>query len=461
MSTLQNNNSNNTHLNSNIKNSNLTLTKNQYQNIIENIVNESGGLNSVLEMTLNALMKSERSEFLNNNFINSNSSSNPTKNKANGYRLGSVSGQEKSLSLKIPRDRLSLFKPIITAIYRSQTELLEELSFDLYGYGLTTNDIGKTLGKIYGNSLSSSSISRINLKFQKEMETWRKRSLEKFYPTLFIDCTFIKTKRGEGVGAVSSEAYYIVLAVKDDLTREVIGIYNNPTEGAELWSEIFKDLKARGLVFTNLIVADGLTGLEDIIGREFKQAKFQKCVTHLKRNILRKVKPRDKENIASDLKTVFDLTKDQEMGKEEMGKERREKVENQYISSLNSNLSFEKNLKSAKKRLNQFIEKWGRFYPHISKLNSKVDIDYYFTYLRYNPKVRNMIYTTNWIERLNKSFKKSIKIRNSMPSPESTLCLLSKISIDMNQSTYSYKVSNFKFDQNLITNNFKINNKSN
>ena len=38
-----------------------------------------------------------------------------------------------------------------------------------------------------------------------------------------------------------------------------------------------------------------------------------------------------------------------------------------------------------------------------------------------------MIYTTNWIERLNKTFKKSLRIRNTTPNVESYLALLSKV----------------------------------
>ena len=34
-----------------------------------------------------------------------------------------------------------------------------------------------------------------------------------------------------------------------------------------------------------------------------------------------------------------------------------------------------------------------------------------------------MIYSTNWIERLNKEFKRVLDIRNSMPNPDSALAL--------------------------------------
>ena len=65
--------------------------------------------------------------------------------------------------------------------------------------------------------------------------------------------------------------------------------------------------------------------------------------------------------------------------------------------------------------------------------------------------VRPMIYTTNWIERLNKSFRKTLKVRGSLPSVESALVLISKTAIDMSDNTYSYKIPNFNFDQKLVT----------
>ena len=38
----------------------------------------------------------------------------------------------------------------------------------------------------------------------------------------------------------------------------------------------------------------------------------------------------------------------------------------------------------------------------------------HFIYLKYNFNIRSTIYTTNWIERLNKTFKKSLKVRGAL-----------------------------------------------
>ncbi|MCC6691567.1 MAG: transposase [Bacteroidia bacterium] len=38
-----------------------------------------------------------------------------------------------------------------------------------------------------------------------------------------------------------------------------------------------------------------------------------------------------------------------------------------------------------------------------------------------------MIYTTNWIERLNRNYKRTLRMRTSMPSPESVLFLMGAV----------------------------------
>lgn len=56
---------------------------------------------------------------------------------------------------------------------------------------------------------------------------------------IYLAATFINTRREY----VSKEAYYIVLAVKSDATRDVIGIYNAPTEVVNICHDMIDDLK--------------------------------------------------------------------------------------------------------------------------------------------------------------------------------------------------------------------------
>ncbi|MDD4673940.1 MAG: transposase [Bacteroidales bacterium] len=46
----------------------------------------------------------------------------------------------------------------------------------------------------------------------------------------------------------------------------------------------------------------------------------------------------------------------------------------------------------------------------------QIDYKDYFTYLDFHPQIQSMIYTTNWIERLNKDFRRVLKMRGAIPN---------------------------------------------
>jgi len=135
--------------------------------------------------------------------------------------------------------------------------------------------------------MGASALSTITTSFYQQMEAFRNRPLEAYYPIVYIDAIHTKVRREH----VSSEAFYVLLAVKQDATREVIGISNIPVESASGWKEVLAGIKARGVQNVGLVVADGLPGLEDSIFQVFPKVLFQKCVVHFKRNILNKIQP--------------------------------------------------------------------------------------------------------------------------------------------------------------------------
>ena len=104
--------------------------------------------------------------------------------------------------------------------------------------------------------------------------------LEKYYPILFVDCVHIKIHRKR---SVASEAFYVALAVTEEGTREVLGIFNMPIESAAGWKEIFGKLQGRGVQRIGLVVADGIKGLDTVVGECLPGMPLQRCVTHLKR----------------------------------------------------------------------------------------------------------------------------------------------------------------------------------
>ena len=60
-------------------------------------------------------------------------------------------------------------------------------------------------------------------------------------------------------------------------------------------------------------------------------------------------------------------------------------------------------------------------------------------------QVQRCIYTTNWIERLNRKYKRTIKMRTSMPSNTSALFLLASVAMQETKTTYERKNYQWKF----------------
>ncbi len=54
-----------------------------------------------------------------------------------------------------------------------------------------------------------------------------------------------------------------------------------------------------------LVVADGIKGLDTVVGEKFPGTPLQRCVTHLKRNMFAKVNHGDKGALAADLRGIF------------------------------------------------------------------------------------------------------------------------------------------------------------
>ena len=385
----------------------LKLSKSQVQNIITTHIQEEHGLNDLFAMMVNGLMLSERKAFLNEDETEGN--------KGNGYRKATKSGIGSKLELSIPRDRMGVFQPVILGLLNDQEERIKNLCFELYGKGLTTRQIEDVIENIYGTKYSKSGISRITTDFSALVDSWLARELDTYYPIIYIDAIHIKVRRD----TVASEAFYVLLGLKEDYTREVLGIVNIPQESASGWQEVLEDIASRGVDKVGLFVFDGLTGLDEVVGTVFAKSMKQNCVLHFQRNLNKHIRKTHREAFSSELKAVFD-------------------PDNLFYTT-----------QEAVKNLKDVLMKWSKIYPKLKSTLNRDDLDTVFTYLNFNYRIRRMIYTTNWIERLNKSFRRTLKMRNPLPNPKAAITLMGYVAMEMTEKTYSYPISNFKFDDNF------------
>ena len=199
---------------------------------------------------------------------------------------------------------------------------------------------------------------------------------------------------------MACEAFYVALAVTEEGKREVLGVFNMPEESATGWGDIFVKLKDRGVKRIGLMVADGIKGLDNVIGEKFPGTPLQRCVTHLKRNMFAKVRHGDKAAMGADLRDIF------RTGQPD------------YTVEM------------AWAKWQDMCDRWGKDYRAIKLLRNNEEYKLYMTYLNYAPDIQAMIYTTNWIERLNRDFRRVLKMRTAMPNEESVITLMGSVAMD-------------------------------
>ena len=312
-----------------------------------------------------------------------------TGDKGNGYYSRSLQSLMKNgIQINVPRTRDSGFAPIALQLFKMNQDQVNELVLTLYKKGMTTRDISEVMTDFFGDSVSHTTVANLAEQFHGIRTAWENSQLDTTYHAIFCDCIFITVRRGD---SYEKEAVYVAYGVTGANTRELLALEISPTESTDTWKKIFSSLKCRGISNVSLVVADGITGMEDVVMEAWQKTKLQKCVVHKMRNVLNDIRPKEKAAVAEDLKQVFD------------------------------NFDAGATRENAYKKIEAFIAKWETKYPTIDKHFNEKTLAYYFTYIDYPPEVRRMIYTTNSIENLNKHIRKGTKNKLSFESPERLL----------------------------------------
>lgn len=387
----------------------MKLTHSQISEILSNYTSSSEGFVTLQSLIMNSLMYHERELFVSEN----------AHEQCNGFRSRRWYSHGFEFSLRIPRSRSGNFYPILLGLIRSESEERAKLFNLLYTKGLTTEQIGEISNCVYGRSYSKQQVSHLAGSCREDVERWLCRSLSSHYLAVYIDATFISTRRDR---QVSKEAYYTILGVLEDGSREVLTVVNHPTEGALCWKDELEALKQRGVEQIDLVVSDALQGIENAVCAAFPGAAHQFCVAHVKRQILSGASHKDKPVMAQQLSEVFQL-------------------ENNEMNSLQGYEQFI-----------TFVEKWERKYPALRKYKAERN-SAYFTYMDFPAQVQRCIYTTNWIERLNRKYRRTIQMRTSMPSEKSVIFLLAAVAMEETKKTYERRIYQFKNwkEKNKIT----------
>jgi transposase-like protein len=302
-------------------------------------------------------------------------------NSRNGYSSKTIKTCEGEILLTTPRDRNSTFEPILVKKGQRRVSCIDDKILALYARGISTRDIEAAFLDMYGVEVSPALISKVTDAVMDEVADWQNRPLKTIYPILYLDCITVNVRQDKHI---VTKSIYLALAVNPEGKKELLGMWISEHEGSKFWLLVLTELKNRGVKSIYVVCVDALTGFPEAIKTVFPKTRVQLCIVHLLRNSFKYVSYKDRKEVASDLKGIYQS----------------------------------KTADAAERALDEFALKWDKKYPSISAMwrRNWVNIVPFFDYPE---DIRKVIYTTNAIESLNSVIRKAINNRKIFPDDSS------------------------------------------
>jgi putative transposase len=205
------------------------------------------------------------------------------------------------VTLQVPRLRHLPFETEIIERYRRRESSVEEALVEMYLAGVSVRRVEDITEALWGVRVGPSTVSDLNQKIYEQIDGWRNRPLEGKHAYVYLDGIWLKRS---WAGEVRNVAVLVAIGVNEDGYREILGVAEGTKEDKESWRAFLRYLKERGLSGVELVVSDKCLGLVEALGEFYPQARWQRCVVHWYRNVLR-VTPRDKaKEVAAMLKAI-------------------------------------------------------------------------------------------------------------------------------------------------------------
>lgn len=305
--------------------------------------------------------------------------------KTGNSRNGSYSKKVKTESLgdmllNIPRDRNSEFSPQLIPKGQRMSDRLEEAIIGMYGRGMTTADISDQVKQVYGVDVSEGTISNVTARINEHVKAWQARPLESVYYVVWMDGIMLRIKHN---GKYINKCIYLVIGLKKDGLKELLGMWTAETESASFWLSVLTDIKARGVEDILIACTDNLKGFTEAIQGVYPHTITQLCIVHQIRNSCKYVVWKDRKQFCADLKEVY-------------GAPTKDAAEQAFLG---------------------FAKKWDSKYRYAiqSWHNNWKNLTSYFDF---PVEIRKIMYTTNTIENLNRGIRKYVKTKVQFPDDQ-------------------------------------------
>lgn len=307
------------------------------------------------------------------------------KNTRNGRTKRRLLSSRGPLDVAMPRDRAATFEPKLVPKYLRRLPDFDEKVLLLYSRGLSTREIQGHLKELYRTEVSAELISDVTDALVPLFQQWQARPLAPCYVVVFLDAIFVKVRTD---GRVGTRALVTALGVGLDGKKEVLGLWSLEAESAAAYAGVLTDLKARGVEDVVVAATDGLAEAAEAVAAVFPRADHQHCLVHQMRSSLALVAQKDRKAVAASLKAIYGAATE---GEAEL---RLREAEGEWGE-----------------RYGAVFASWHRHWPSL------------VAFLRYPVGLRRVLYTTNAVEAVHRSFRRALKTRGALPNAMAALKL--------------------------------------
>jgi len=369
---------------------NITLSHEEVLQVLSG--NRDDAFKMLVERILNAVMLAESEQQLG---ASMHERTEDRLDYRNGIRERILNTRIGSLVLEVPRHRNQPFHTMVFENYQRSEASLISTMVQMVIAGVSTRKVSKVVETLCGTSFSKSTVSALCKKLDAEITAFKSRPLNMSdAPFLMVDATYFKAREEH---RIVSKAFLVALAISSDGSREIVGFDVFDNEDNYSWQTFFKDLKARGLDGVHMVISDAHKSILRAITKTYPDAAWQRCQVHFVRNILTETPTRFKEGLKTELRNMFNASDIEE------AQRLRDEIIRDYRSVA----------EKAVELLDNGFEDTMTVMPLPEFLRVKLR-------------------STNWVERLNREFKRRSDVIQIFPNAASILRLMGAVAIEYN-----------------------------
>ena len=320
----------------------------------------------------------------------------------NGYRVRRLSTRVGHLILRVPQTRDGSFSTEIFKRYQRKEQAFVLGLMEMYLAGVSTRKVTKVTEQLCGVSFSKSTVSELTIELNARVDAFKNRKLDdKKFPFVIVDALVIDVRKDE---VVRSMSMLIAYGVNEKGNREILGLWLGDSESEQTWSELFKELKGRGLYGVDLVISDNHSGLVKALKKNFQGAAWQRCQVHFMRNVMGHAAKKYRKEIAEHLKSILYAYKRE----------------------------------TAKKLADEFVEQYEGKAVNAVKCFQE-GFESVITVLSYPAEYRQRLRTTNLAERVNEEIRRRQRVIRIFPNEESATRIIGALLADWHDEWISGK----------------------